>query len=161
MISLEVPLKYFVFPIALALVGCQSDGPSSPPEPRLSPEEQVCRNSGLIQGTSDFDRCVSITRIAEGFVGIMETDKNRHTGDRERDTIGDGLATQICDKHARESIRYPIKQKQSSRVSGDYEKTVNIDYSIDRTAENPAIIYSVLQVECKLRGRQLVDYNER
>lgn len=159
-------MKYLVLPVALLLNGCQSDGSGPAPEPKLNPEELVCKNSGLTQGTADFSRCVSITRIAEGFVGIMETDKNRGTSQaeqarKERDTIGNGLATQICDKYARESTRYPIKRLQNSKVTGDYEKTVTISYSIDRTAEDPNVIYSVLEAECKLRGRQIVDYNER
>lgn len=96
----------------------------------------------------------------------METDKSRNASEAERarkdrDTIGDGLATQICDKYARQSIRFPIKKSTYSNASGEYEKTVTIYYSVDKSTEDPRITYAQVTAVCKLKGRDIVDYIER
>ncbi len=110
-----------------------------------SKEERMCAVAGFVPGTADFKQCVAVAKLNDG--GASET-------------IGNGLATQICDKHARKSLRYPVKNLQTSRVSGGQEKKVYISYSIDKSAENSNSVYAQQGVECVLRGRKLVDYKE-
>lgn len=123
--------------------------------PAPSREELICLASNLTPGTQEFNQCLAMVKVSE-----MTEEDYRKERDR-RETIGDGLAVEVCDGFARDRMGYPVIRKVSERVSGDYEKTVTIRYKIDRTAEDPNIVLAFKTGICTLRGRKVVDFTAR
>lgn len=124
---------------AALLFPLQSAASASSKKPEL-----MCIAAGFVPGTLDYDECLAVAKLNQ----------------QKNETIGNGLALDICDNHARKKIKYPVKKLQTSRVSGSFEKKVHISYSIDKSAEDPNITYSSVNMECILRGRELVDVAE-
>lgn len=120
---------------------------------KVSSSESACLRSGFIRGTAEFAQCVSLgTAVSQQF----ETERAR--AEKEK-TIGPGLAAEICDGHARRRLEYPVRRIISQSATGQYTKTVDLSYEIDRSSENPNIVYATRDVRCTLRGRELVDFD--
>ncbi|MCA1298875.1 hypothetical protein [Stappia indica] len=141
---------------ALIVAGCVSDGGSErswePDVPKPSREELICLASNLTPGTQEFNQCLAMVKVSE----MTEEDYRKER--ERRETIGDGLAEEICDGFARDRMGYPVKRKVFKEVRGDYEKTVKITYEIDRTQENPQVILAYRNGICTLRGSKVVDF---
>ncbi len=142
-----------MLPIAF-VAGCNMDVNTSTVKTdvnRTSASEKACLQSGFVKGTAEFTQCVSVgAAVSQQF----EAERARA---RKEETIGTGLAVEICDGHARSRLDYPVQQIISSSAKGDHVKTIDLSYRIDRTSENPDIVYATRDVRCVLRGRDLVD----
>ncbi|MCA1242521.1 hypothetical protein LC092_08735 [Stappia stellulata] len=149
-------MKFLAFAlVAVAAAGCVSEGPSQRSAPKLSRVDLLCEAAGFTPGSADYRQCRA---IAELETSIRDEEKAERVA---RETIGDGLAIEICERFSRRQIRYPIVRRASARASGDYEKTVELSFKIDKSAEDPQSISAFTYVTCELRGREVVDFRSR
>lgn len=132
----------------LCLSGCVSDDSSPKPKPP-SNAEALCARSGFVVDTEVYSQCVATVLISE------RTQQEKEKQKEVRDTIGEDLAINICDAYARGKMTYPIKKRLSASASGDFEKTVDLAFSVDK----PGTVFAQRFATCKLRGKELVDFS--
>lgn len=134
------------------MAACSDSDFTSGAEPEPSREQLYCTAAGLTPGTPEFSQCLAAARIVEG------DRAERREQYEERETIGDGLAVEICHRFARDKLPYPVDRRVSERVSGDYEKTVTISYKLTKDASDPNYGFQFRDAVCSLRGRKIVDF---
>ena len=123
-------------------------GVATPYSVRAETDEEICRRWGASPGTPAFFECrATLDRQRSGASPAQAAPAP------VREVIGEGLALDICDKQARSSSRYPILNRATTRVAGDFEKRVYITYKI----EKPGTSLAFANVECVLHGRRLID----
>ncbi|MBL6432001.1 MAG: hypothetical protein HPM95_16130 [Alphaproteobacteria bacterium] len=103
-------MKFLAFAlVAVAAAGCVSEGPSQRSAPKLSRADLLCEAAGFTPGSADYRQCRA---IAELETSIRDEEKAERVA---RETIGDGLAIEICERFSRRQIRYPIVRRASAR----------------------------------------------
>lgn len=146
-------LSRSLFVLPLLMVACSDSDFTTDAEP--SREQLYCTAAGVPPGTPEFAQCLAAARIVE------QDRADRREAHKERETIGDGLAVEICHRFARNKLPYPVEKRVTERVSGDYEKTVTISYQLRKNSGDPNYAFQYRDAVCSLRGREIVDFQVR
>lgn len=135
----------------LVLTGCVTDDGAT----RQSKDELICVEAGFAPGTAEFIRCLTTAKIAREAAADAETERRKEQ--QKRDTISDSLASDICVDFAKNRMPHPVIRNKSLpfNVNGGYEKTVRVSFELNE----PGTSYSSKDAICKIRGRDIVDFN--
>ncbi|WP_299484131.1 hypothetical protein [uncultured Roseibium sp.] len=143
--------KVLYFLPFVALSGCVTD--DSPTSPRPSKDELICIDSGFTPGTLEFSQCLATAKIARQTAEDVE--KERQKEREKRDTVSASVANQICVDYAKERMPYPVIRNQTvHNISGGYRQTVRVSFELDQ----PGTSYSSRSAECKIQGREVVNF---
>ncbi|WP_298815773.1 hypothetical protein [uncultured Roseibium sp.] len=141
-------MKFWVFAVFVPfLAGCVSD--TSVSETKSEKAERICAGE-FTPGTVEFSQCVALLKAQSE--SLADYKKEQEKQKEEEEVISADIAIQICNDFARKAIFKPIERISSSRALGSHRKNVDIDYRIKDESK-------VVKAYCKMRGREIVDFN--
>ncbi len=123
-----------------------------PGERGYDPDDLRCQEWGAEPGTAAYFECRSTLERQRG------DQRNRPSPAAPREeTITDSMARSMCEAHARRVAPYPIKRLASNFVFPGREPRVSLSFSVEKPGSSTAF----WNVDCKFRGRRMIDFSGR